>query len=53
MIDTTKKPEPKQYGYEEPTYLDEGGWMLEGGEEAYDDALLLWEQAQQLINAKP
>jgi hypothetical protein len=35
-------PTPAQYGYEEPTLLDEGGWLIEGGEEQYYEDLQNW-----------
>lgn len=38
-----QKPNPKDYGWEEPTPLDPGGWCIEGGEEAYDAACERWE----------
>ena len=34
-----KKPNPKTYGWQEPTLDDPGGWMLEGGKDAYSNAL--------------
>ncbi len=34
-----KKPNPKLYGWEESTPWDEGGWTIEGGEDAYSHAL--------------
>lgn len=34
-----EKPNPKLYGWQDPTSDDPGGWMLEGGEEAYSNAL--------------
>lgn len=37
-----KKPQPKDFGYEEPSVYDEGGWMLEGGEEAFNEAMKEW-----------
>ncbi|MBL7818457.1 MAG: hypothetical protein JNL70_25835 [Saprospiraceae bacterium] len=29
------KPNPKDYGWEDPTPYDEGGWTIEGGEEKF------------------
>lgn len=37
------KPQPENFGYENPTPYDEGGWMIEGGEKAYQEALQKWE----------
>lgn len=34
-----EKPNPKLYGWQDPTPDDPGGWMLEGGEDAYSHAL--------------
>lgn len=35
-----KKPTPEQYGYcSDNTPEGESGWMLEGGEEAFDEAM--------------
>lgn len=34
-----KKPQKETYGWESPTPQDEAGWCIEGGEEAYYDAL--------------
>ncbi|MBD1207494.1 MAG: hypothetical protein H9535_03635 [Ignavibacteria bacterium] len=43
-----KKPNPKDFGYEGQNHFeDEGGWTLEGGEEAYTEALAQWEAQQQ------
>jgi hypothetical protein len=36
------KPTPEQYGYEASTLYDEGGWMIEGGEEKYYQDLEKW-----------
>lgn len=35
-----KEPKKEDYGYEEPSYQSEGGWMIEGGEEAYELAVI-------------
>lgn len=37
-------PTAEDYGYEEPNLYEEGGWTLEGGEEAYNDAVEKWYQ---------
>lgn len=34
-----KKPRPEEYGYEPPNIYGNGGWCLEGGKEAYYEAL--------------
>ena len=39
----TEKPSPEKYGWEEPIFGEPGGWVLEGGEEAYYKALREWE----------
>lgn len=39
-----KKPNPRDYGYEEPTYLNPGGWCYEGGEEEYLHDLMQYEK---------
>lgn len=36
------KPDKRDFGWEEPGLYDEGGWTIEGGEEAYDEAFLKW-----------
>lgn len=41
-----KRPQPKDFGYEEPSPWDEGGWVIEGGEAAYEDALEKWQEQQ-------
>lgn len=38
-----EKPTPYQFGYQDGGYDEESGWMIEGGEEAYDEALKEWE----------
>jgi hypothetical protein len=42
------KPKPKDFGYEpaNPNLGEEGGWTIEGGEEAYETALAEWEKQQ-------
>jgi len=42
------KPKPKDFGYEpaNPNLGEEGGWLIEGGEEAYEAALAEWEKQQ-------
>ena len=47
-----KKPNPKLYGWQEPTHDDPGGWMLEDGEGAYWAAVEEW-QGQQPIEPDP
>lgn len=40
----TQKPKPQDYGYQDAnSFEDESGWMLEGGEEAYLEALAKWQ----------
>jgi len=34
-----EKPKKEDYGYVEPSLYEDGGWCLEGGEEAYYKAL--------------
>lgn len=41
-----KQPRPQDYGYEEPHIEVEGGWCIEGGQEAYEDAMERWNAAQ-------
>lgn len=44
-IDKNKKPIPEDYGYYNATsFEEESGWMIEGGEEAYYEALSEWEK---------
>lgn len=38
------KPNKKDYGWEEPTIEDEGGWVLEGGEEAFRIAMEFFQE---------
>jgi len=38
-----KEPKKEDYGYEEPTLYDDGGWCIDGGEEAYHEALEAFE----------
>ena len=42
------KPDPEKYGYYTSTGFDgePSGWCLEGGEEAYNEALELWNISQ-------
>lgn len=47
IIEKTKKPKPKDFGYQEADSFDvESGWMLESGEEKYYEELLKWERSQ-------
>ena len=39
----TQKPKPQDYGYQDGGIYEESGWMLEGGEEAYLEALAKWQ----------
>ena len=39
MKQQREKPEPKDYGYEDGGIEEPTGWSIEGGEEAYFDAL--------------
>ncbi len=34
-----KEPRKEDFGWQEGSYDCEGGWMLEGGEEMYDEAM--------------
>lgn len=47
-----KKPEQKDYGWEDTNHSlgEEGGWCLEGGEEAYFDALAEWDLEQSVVD---
>lgn len=41
-------PEMETYGYyNSNSFCEESGWMCEGGEEAYFEALEKWEKSQQ------
>lgn len=40
-----QKPKPEDYGYQPATLEDEGGWCIEGGEEAYYNAVRNYEAA--------
>lgn len=42
-----KEPKQEDFGWQEPSIDDEGGWMIEGGEEAYFDALDNWKNVKQ------
>ena len=47
MTDTQKiKPTKEKYGWHDQKGFDDlpSGWMLEGGEEAYDKALKEWQK---------
>lgn len=38
-----EKPSMEKYGYQSSTSFDEeSGWMFEGGEDAYYEALRIW-----------
>jgi len=40
-----EEPKPEQFGYHEAQgFDDESGWMIEGGEEAYYEALEKWNE---------
>lgn len=40
-----EKPNKELYGFvEQPLFGEEGGWTIEGGEEAYYEALEKWEK---------
>lgn len=41
-----KEPKKEDFGWEDSTMYDEGGWMLEGGEKAYYKALANFEDTQ-------
>ena len=43
-----EKPTPEKYGWHEQQGFDDepSGWMFEGGEEAYYEALKKWEDQQ-------
>ena len=50
------KPKPEDYGYEPRDGFGEhgeGGWCIEGGEEAYDAALAQWEATQTQTEETP
>ncbi len=39
-----EKPNKELYGFvEQPLFGEEGGWTIEGGEEAYNEALEKWQ----------
>lgn len=42
------KPNPKDYGWHDQNSFDDepSGWMIEGGEEAYYEALKKYEELQ-------
>ena len=42
------KPDPKRYGWHEKAGFDDepSGWMIEGGEEAYEAELKKWEERE-------
>jgi hypothetical protein len=45
--DVSEKPTMEKYGWYNRNGFDDtqGGWMFEGGEEAYYEALKKWEEA--------
>lgn len=38
-----EKPKEEEYGYEEATPWNESGWAIEGGEDAYNEAIEKWQ----------
>jgi len=44
-LTTMIKPSAFDFGYESPTIDNEGGWVIEGGEEAYQEALEMYEKS--------
>ncbi len=40
------KPKKENYGWQDGDYQEESGWMIEGGEEAYLEALTKWNSQQ-------
>jgi len=48
LTTTNTKPDPHAYGYISSTSFDDGetGWCIEGGEEAYYEALQRYESAK-------
>jgi hypothetical protein len=48
----TEKPTPEQYGYVENNGFDSepSGWVIEGGEEAYEIALKEWEEWNEKVD---
>lgn len=48
------KPQPKDYGWIEPNPAlgEEGGWMLEGGEEAYEAAMDAYHKEVEVIDCE-
>jgi len=45
------KPLPKNFGYDPGGLEEEGGWTIEGGQEAYDKAIVEWHK--QLVMGSP
>jgi hypothetical protein len=45
------KPTPEQFGWEDQQgpFDEPSGWKIEGGEEAYEEALRAWEEQMELI----
>lgn len=45
LVSNSTKPTMEKYGYQNSTSFDEEtGWMYEGGEDAYYEALKAWEK---------
>jgi hypothetical protein len=40
------KPKKEKYGWQDGGIYEDTGWIIEGGEEAYYEALKKWEDAQ-------
>jgi hypothetical protein len=38
-MNKSKEPKPEDYGWQEGSYDQEAGWMLEDGEEMYNEAM--------------
>lgn len=38
-----ERPSPEKYGYESSGLENQGGWTIEGGEDAYKKALSEWQ----------
>ena len=45
---STSKPTPEKFGWHNQNGFDDepSGWMFEGGEDAYYEALKKWEESQ-------
>ena len=46
-----KEPKKEDYGWcdERALYSDERGWMIQGGEEAYEEAMNQWRKQNNII----